>query len=463
MAPLLDLAALGCPSSWRSSSRGMQQRRPEKCGGGGRKAAAAAKAAARRLRQWRGACGDGVAAAAMAQRRRRSRATGARRRRASMAGAAAGKMAAAAAEKMAAAAAEKMAAAAAGKMAAAESGGGESADGAGADAGERRRRAAGAVKSSKSAWAHNLLKVFAARWALGSDQTVTFNSEGRKVSVSARPRSPLVLAERATTIAVEVTSPTRRLPGKENAAEVPAMAAGSTTPPYLPHATMEHATMEVNHWRRTVKSKNEEAEALFGDLETPAKQRGRRHQSPQVARRTSTRERSTHGTRPSPRSPKRQGCQGCQGCLDKEKVKREADQGKDAENATLKRQVEVLQRQLAGHRATIEDLAIEQHAEDQNYAGTRASDLLARTMLAAVQTYNGTGGATVFMNFIAKVETTAEQAELNEGQMLALATHGLSGQASILWLSHVKEHPKGSHQRWTSWKDLREALSDSFP
>ncbi|KAG5457945.1 MAG: hypothetical protein BJ554DRAFT_1931, partial [Olpidium bornovanus] len=70
-----------------------------------------------------------------------------------------------------------------------------------------------------------------------------------------------------------------------------------------------------------------------------------------------------------------------------EKAKREAE-GKDAENATLKRQVEVLQRQLADH--------------------------------SAVPTYNGTGGATPLTNFIAKVETAAEQAELNEGQTLAL-------------------------------------------
>ncbi|KAG5457109.1 MAG: hypothetical protein BJ554DRAFT_2966, partial [Olpidium bornovanus] len=236
-------------------------------------------------------------------------------------------------------------------------------------------------------------------------------------------------------------SPTRRLPAKgKNAAEVPVMAAGSTTPPYSPHATME-ATME-----------------LYSGTSKPQQSRGeddtRALKWPEERQPGST---ALHRTEPSPRSPKHSVL--LQG--EKEKAKQEAE-GKDAENATLKRQVEALQRQLADHRATIEELAIEQHAEDQNYAGTRASDLLAQTMLAAVPTYNGTGGATALTNFIAKVETAAEQAELNEGQTLALAIHRLSGQASILWLSHVKEHSKESHQRWTSWRDLREALSMRF-
>ncbi|KAG5463278.1 MAG: hypothetical protein BJ554DRAFT_544 [Olpidium bornovanus] len=60
-------------------------------------------------------------------------------------------------------------------------------------------------------------------------------------------------------------SPTRRLPAKEkNAAEVPAMR--STMLPYSPQVTTGHAAMEVNCWRKTVKSENEEAEALLGYL-----------------------------------------------------------------------------------------------------------------------------------------------------------------------------------------------------
>ncbi|KAG5456445.1 MAG: hypothetical protein BJ554DRAFT_3815, partial [Olpidium bornovanus] len=160
---------------------------------------------------------------------------------------------------------------------------------------------------------------------------------------------------------VPAMSPTRRLPAiGKNAAEVPAM--GSTTPPYSPHATMDasHATMDA---------------AMEVAGEGP---------------RTSTRERSTSRnsaisalsqtsrlSRLSVRSQRIVDSVLLQ--REKEKAKREAE-GKDAENATLKRQVEALQRQLADHRATIEELAIEQHAEDQNYAGTRASDLLARTM-----------------------------------------------------------------------------------
>lgn len=65
-------------------------------------------------------------------------------------------------------------------------------------------------------------------------------------------------------------------------------------------------------------------------------------------------------------------------------------------------------------------------------------------MLSTILVYNGTGEVMALTNFITKVEAAPEQVELDEGQTLALVIHRLCRQASILWVSHVKEHPQGS-------------------
>ncbi|KAG5462535.1 MAG: hypothetical protein BJ554DRAFT_4740, partial [Olpidium bornovanus] len=54
------------------------------------------------------------------------------------------------------------------------------------------------------------------------------------------------------------------------------------------------------------------------------------------------------------------------------------------------------------------------------------------------------------------------QAELDEKDTLALATQHLDGQAYLVWQSHTREFPRGQSKRWTTWAELRAALTLHF-
>lgn len=92
----------------------------------------------------------------------------------------------------------------------------------------------------------------------------------------------------------------------------------------------------------------------------------------------------------------------------------------------------------------------------------RPDNTVSRAMMAAIPTYNGTGGAAALATFQSKLEAAADQAELDEKDTLALATQNLEGQAYLVWQGHTKEFPRGHAGRWKTWPELRAALTSHF-
>ncbi|KAG5460523.1 MAG: hypothetical protein BJ554DRAFT_7418, partial [Olpidium bornovanus] len=98
---------------------------------------------------------------------------------------------------------------------------------------------------------------------------------------------------------------------------------------------------------------------------------------------------------------------------------------------------------------TAVDLEVEDLNKRPHEGGRETMNaLLARTLLEAITTYNGTGGATTLNSFINKLEMAAKRTGFNNKETLDLAVNRLAGQAAVLWQSHSMANPERSRLRW---------------
>lgn len=175
-----------------------------------------------------------------------------------------------------------------------------------------------------------------------------------------------------------------------------------------------------------------------------------------------------------------------------EERQRRERQNVDAELATLRNRVTSLQKEKAAMENRLQDLqdtveelvtseelpqdngnphaekthagspGVEPHDEPGGDANRKPSDLVIRTLLASVPQFAGPGGMVTVNDFIEKMETAIDAGQFTQTEALALATNKLTGQASLLWRSHSKDNPRGSHGRWSTWEELRDALHQQY-